>query len=1310
MALVVALVAPVQVGVAAADGEGAGVVAQAPNSVFTAAPVLSPDWRGVDSVSAGLDYGACAGTSCAQASIVAWCRATPLTAAEVASLTPTSHIVDGVHEHIVWQTPGSGPTTVTASSGPLCVPGTRIVAVRLHAHTGQTPLQYTHWVTGGFTPALHAWFTAGPVVSGDRRYVSSVSAAMHYDEYWNSSAAQTAVVAYCRATRLSSAEVALLTATGNGGVSGWSSYILWQKPGYGPGTVTLALDGSEGKCAAGTQVVAVQLSVNNPTPDKNAWWAPGHPVLPAEQTWGPGGCGNSAGAAAPVARRADPVNTALGVVVESATDFALPSVGVQCAFTRAYTSADTLDGPLGVGWTHPFNAALLIAPNGDVTFRSEDGQRAAFTKGSDGVFSPAAGVRSQVAAVTDGYLLTTPQQATVSFNAAGQMTAKRDRLGHGLSFSYTGGRLSEIVDSAGRRIALSYSDGMIDRVTLPDGRYVGYGYTDGRLTSVRDLRGQTSTYRYDAGGRLESQTDPLGHRKFLNTYDAATGRITEQIDALGNRSTFSWDVQTQTARMTDPRGGVWTDQYDGYVLVGETDPLGNTSSYTYDAQFDRVTATDPRGNRTTMAYDARGNLASQSAPAPLPHVERFTYNDDNALLTKTDGRGTLALSNSYDPATGLVASTTDAEGSTASFEYTARGQLATATDERGKVTTFSYDADGNQTSVTAPGGGKTTMAYDPAGRLTATVDPRGNQAGAAPADFTTAYKYDNGNLLTSVTDARGHTTTYGYDAAGRRTTATDAAAKTTTFGYDAINRPTTVTDPRGATATTAYDETGNVLSVTTPAGKTTYTYDLAGWMTKRVDPRGNAAGADPAPYTWTYSYDRNGNLSTISHPTAGTTTTHYDELDRPVRVADPLGRVTTTGYDPNSNVTFVAEPTRRTSYGYDKNNRLTQHTDPKGKITRYAYDAAGNRTSVTTPTGARTTWTFDDANRPATVVDPRGNEPGATPTEFTTTFGYDPAGQRTTVTDPLGNVTRSVFDAAGNLTRRADANGHAVNYTYDPVNRLASVRAADGAVTGYDYDAVGNLTSRTDPKSHTTSYGYDDAHQLTSLRSPLGGRWTFDYDAAGNRTRTVTAAGNATPADGDGTISATYDPLGRQTTIDYSGGTPDVTFGYDQLRRTSMTDGAGTETYGYNPADELTAVTRGSSGFAYSYDANGQVTKRTYPDGTAAAYGYDDDGRMTSVTSGGAAAAYAYDAAGNLTSTTLPATNGHVERRSYDPAGRLAKVATTAGESVLSQFAVDRDPAGNPLTVTATRGATVTAEAYAYDPADRLTKVCYAAS
>jgi YD repeat-containing protein len=68
----------------------------------------------------------------------------------------------------------------------------------------------------------------------------------------------------------------------------------------------------------------------------------------------------------------------------------------------------------------------------------------------------------------------------------------------------------------------------------------------------------------------------------------------------------------------------------------------------------------------------------------------------------------------------------------------------------------------------------------------------------------------------------------------------------------------------------------------------------------------------------------------------------------------------------------------------------------------------------------------------------------------------------------------------------------------------------------------------------------------------------------------------------------------------------------------------------------MLTVTRGTSTFGYQYDASGNVTRRTYPDGTAVDRSYDPLGRMATVSDGTRSASYAYDVASNLVQTTSP--------------------------------------------------------------------------
>jgi len=95
-------------------------------------------------------------------------------------------------------------------------------------------------------------------------------------------------------------------------------------------------------------------------------------------------------------------------------------------------------------------------------------------------------------------------------------------------------------------------------------------------------------------------------------------------------------------------------------------------------------------------------------------------------------------------------------------------------------------------------------------------------------------------------------------------------------------------------------------------------------------------------------------------------------------------------------------------------------------------------------------------------------------------------------------------------------------------------------------------------------------------------------------------------------------------------GDPNVTFGYDAAaNRTSMTDGLGSVSYGYDQLSRLTSETRtftglGSYALSYGYNLAGEVTSITNPWGVQVGYGYDNTGRPTSVSGSGYAGVSSY--------------------------------------------------------------------------------------
>lgn len=1045
----------------------------------------------------------------------------------------------------------------------------------------------------------------------------------------------------------------------------------------------------------------------------------------------------------------DPVNTATGDFLENATDLRLAGPGIPFAWMRSYNSADTGTSGLGIGWTDMFEAKLSggLASAANVTYRAGSGQQTVFTNAS-GTSSGAAtylakGFDGTFKRLSDGsFSMVTRDQRTFTFNSAGELTSIKPRFGPATILAYTSGQLSSITDGAGRTITITYTVGtpsLIAAVTLPDGRSVQYGYTGDLLTSVTDARGKTTTLAYDASNRLVSIKDPSGNYLVQNIAYDGQGRVTSEQDGAGDATTYAYsnDGTYDVTTVTLPgHTGSWVYKQLDNEVDSVTDPLGHTTSYTYDAMGRTATVTDPRGNTTSYLYDHSGNVVETIAPASLGYTTSATYNATNDPLTQTDGRGhttTYTYATSSDPAAdyqvGQLKSVTDRADGVTTYKYLTAssspappaadvGLVKSMTDQRGKTWSYGYDASGDLTSITSPLGNKTTLGYDGSGRLTSRRDPRGNAVNP-PSGYLTQWAYNNDDQVTTLTDARGNATNYDYYDNGQledivRTDRNDTP-RTTTFTYDANNQLATTTDPRNGVESRSYWPDGSLKQVTSPAGRiTSYAYDDAGELTSVVEPNGNAAGGTPSDYTTTYTYDASGNQISAQHPDGGTTQIAYDALNRPTQWTDANNHTTTVAYDANGNITQRTDALNHTtSYAYDNLDRLTSVTNPLDKTTSYTYFPTGQLESVTTPLGNETSYGLDDDGRVTSMVEPRGNAPGGNPADYTWTYGYDQAGNRTSVTDPLGDQTSYGYDELNNLTQITDPNHNTTTFSYDPLNRLWTVTPPAAGNTGtldtvYSYDPDGNLASRTDPNGNTVTYGYDLDGLLTQKTTPVG-TWNYGYDANGNLTSLQTPAGPT-----NGTISYGYDRMSRLTSVSYSDGTASVSRSYDPAGRlTGMTDAAGSLAYSYDNADRLTDITRTGGGggldgtLHYDYDAAGQITGRTYPDGTAITASYTADGQLASLTDSGQTTSFSYDPAGNLTATTNPTGNGYSENRTYDRAGRLVTVDNTKAGTSLSKFSWTLDAAGNPTIVDTLRGGTDAYDGYQYDARNRLTTACY---
>ncbi len=1038
------------------------------------------------------------------------------------------------------------------------------------------------------------------------------------------------------------------------------------------------------------------------------------PPLPVDQLFGCP-CGEWGTGSDAAALDADPINTALGRSLEIIVDAPLSAPGEVVPWGRVYNGDDDTDGPLGVGWTHPYNASLEESTNpgtGTTTavFRDPTGGRWRWTRAADGTYVAGTGVTASLEASSGGgWTVTSTAGRVITFDASGRQVSDHDRNGNGMSLGYSGGRLTTLTDTAGSTTTLSYgstgsAEARIVEVQLPGGRTVGYEYdTSGgavNLAGVEDPTGETSTYAYDGAGLLTGVTDPEGNTRAVNTYNDA-GRVITQAEPTSTTEephewTFDWQTPpgsptdypagSGVQTTTDPDGVTTKQYYYGHVLFRSIDDAGGATDYTYDADANLVAITDPLGYVTTMTYDTRGNLLTLTGPAPESITETWTYNPDNQVTSHTNGAGETTT---YGYAGGLQTSITDAEGGVTQHVFDTQERLVEITSPEGRTTEYDYDSAGNLASVTSPSGATVTYTHDAAGNVLTETTARGH---------TTTYTYDQAGRVLTATNPTGTVTTNTYDAAGRRT------GTVTTSPSDEVLRETSTTyDPAGRVLTQSLFDRTVVTHAYTPAGRLSYSRDAEDRDTYYdYDRTGRQVGVSgPGPDTWT-TYDAAGRLAeqyvnaittTFTYDSAGrqistitgdlTTETAYDDAGRPIEVTDPDGGLTVMAYDDNG--------------------RLVSQAAPGRQPTTFTYDDDGQRLSETSPSGLSTrTWTYTPDGQIATETSPRGNAPGAVAAHFTTSYDYDLDGNQTSRTDPLGRTWSTAYNNLGLPVEDEDPRGHTTGYAYDRLGQLTTVTAADDSETSYTYNQYGNRTSRTDARGNTTAYGYDSVGQLLTETDPLDRSQTYTYDWDGNLETHTNARGQ--------TITYGYD-WGTDRVTSRTYGNAEEYFSWDaSARLASFTDSTGTTELGYNGRGLFTSVDQpGNDDFSYTYTPAGAVASRTYPSGATINYTHTPDGLTATQERAGRTTSYTWDRDQNLTQVTYPASVDKTETRVIDRAGRVSAIHTTHTSTTAPVLSLDydRNEVGSPTSITRTRGtSTPTTEAFTYNDRDWLARWC----
>jgi RHS repeat-associated protein/uncharacterized repeat protein (TIGR01451 family) len=604
-------------------------------------------------------------------------------------------------------------------------------------------------------------------------------------------------------------------------------------------------------------------------------------------------------------------------------------------------------------------------------------------------------------------------------------------------------------DGKGNVTSFTYDDGVFPtEVTYPavGGIQTTYDPWWGYLTSETDLNGHTTTYDYDAFGRLDLVTGPAG--RIDPFYDHGSDGLTITITyGEGDAMHTTWEEynglgQLVRTRSQDEGGEVAVDYvYDRFGRQVRTslpyDVSAGASLWTetvYDELGRAKEIINPNGERQIFGYDGWKHMTFTDEAG---HKTAYTY--DGLGRTRTVEQDYGATVYTYDALDNLL-SVKDSGGNGPEMTYDSLGRMIAIDDPDLGRWAYTYDANGNLETQTDARGCVTSFAYDALDRMVGKA-----YSGACAGTPGVMYVYDQGTngvgRRTGMYDESG-STEWAYDARGlvieeRKTIY--GALYTTGFSYDGLNRLETLTYPDGEVVTYAYDEGGRVDSLSSDLG--TYLqgvdYNTLNQVESLVLGAGTinamfqhysaggvsskppfalksiqvSSGAGDLLDLGDYEYHRDGNLKHV-HGSIGNVlpaaidiyysygATNWLELasgsvDGAVYVrdidyadSDPYGRLTEKAGLTLEYSVFPAHVPGQVTGG--------------GLTIDFGYDENGNRIVRQGSDGITQTYAYDAENRLTQVEIVSDTLPGSVPV-YSTTFVYDGDGQKVARTDSAGS-------------------------------------------------------------------------------------------------------------------------------------------------------------------------------------------------------------------------------------------------------------------------------------------------------------------
>ena len=653
------------------------------------------------------------------------------------------------------------------------------------------------------------------------------------------------------------------------------------------------------------------------------------------------------------------------------------------------------------------------------------------------------------------------------------------------------------------------------------------------------------------------------------------------------------------------------------------DAAGNPLSIGYDASFRVATITDALSQITNISYELPADpLKITKVTDPFGRFATFSY---------TNGQLTMI---------------TDEIGIQSQFGYATGSDFINSLTTPYGTTTFTAGENGTNRWIEAtdPLGGEERVEYrDQAPGISASDPVAPNATGitnagldmantfywdkkamlVAPGDYTKAvikhWLYNPDGSVSGILSSEKQPLenrvwhTYAgqsdYQHAGPSANPSqtarvlgDGSTQLSQFEYNSIGKTTKSTDPVGRVMSYIYD-TNNIDLLETRQTKGTNN-ELLRKFTYNVlhEP---LTDTDAAGQVTTYTYNAQGQVLTRKNAKNETTTYAYGSVV-------PAGCLASVTSPPFNSVSAV------TTFTYDSFKRVRTVTDSDNYTVTTDYDNLDRKIKVTYPDTTFEQFQYTDNVTGAMTLDLTGSRDRR---GLWTYRHYNANQKMDSITDPANRTTQYGWCTCGALTGITDPNNQMTTFYRDIQSRVYQKAFQDGTTIDYLYEgqsapntvgATSRLKSSTDAKNQRTNYAYfaDDNVQQVSYTNALVSTPTvnYTYDPNYNRVSTMT--------DGIGLTTYGYEPItvppalgaGQLASIDGPLTNDTVSFGYDELGRTtsrSVNGAANSDTVGFDSLGRMSSETNNLGTFDYvCVGVTNRLQTVNYPNGQSTSFSY----------------------------------------------------------------------------------------------------------